>query len=79
LMETGKKAHAALVGQVTKEDARAYETLLNRGLKEFDIFATPDQKKEWDDLNAEVVKRLTGKLWTKDLLERVIAAAKDVK
>jgi TRAP-type transport system periplasmic protein len=78
LMETGKKAHAALIDQVAKEDERAYKTLLARGMKEFDALATPAQKKAWDDVNSEVIKRLTGKLWTKALLERVRATASEV-
>jgi TRAP-type C4-dicarboxylate transport system substrate-binding protein len=79
LVETAKKAHATLVDQVAKEDEKAYKTLLGRGIKEFDIEATPEQKKAWDDLQAEVIKRLTGKLWTKDLLDRVKGAAAEVK
>jgi TRAP-type C4-dicarboxylate transport system substrate-binding protein len=79
LMETGKKAHVALVDQVAKEDDKAYKTLIGRGIKEFDVLATPDQKKAWDGLYAEVIKRLTGKLWTKDLLDRVRASAAEVK
>lgn len=79
LTESGKKAHAALVDQVAKEDEKAYKTLLGRGVKEFDALGSPDQKKAWDDVNAEVIKRLTGRLWTKDLLDRVKAAAAEVK
>jgi TRAP-type transport system periplasmic protein len=79
LIDTGKKAHAALVEQVMKEDERAYKTLLARGVKEFQAMGTPAQKKAWDDVSAEVIKRLTGKLWTKDLLERVKAVAKEVQ
>jgi TRAP-type C4-dicarboxylate transport system substrate-binding protein len=74
LMATAKKAHAALIDQVHKEDDKAYKTLLGRGMKEFDAFGTPDQKAAWDKINVEVIKRLTGKLWTKDLLDRVRAA-----
>ena len=74
LMDTGKKAHAALIEQVKKEDATAYKTLIGRGMKEFDALATPDQQAAWDKINTEVIKRLTGKLWTKDLLDRVRAA-----
>jgi TRAP-type C4-dicarboxylate transport system substrate-binding protein len=75
LKESGKKAHAALVDQVVKEDEKAYKTLLGRGIQEFDSFATPEQKKAWEAVNAEVIKRLTGKLWSKELLDRVKAAA----
>jgi TRAP-type C4-dicarboxylate transport system substrate-binding protein len=79
LMDSGKKAHVALVDQVGKEDEKAYKTLIGRGVKEFDAYSTPDQKKAWDDVYAEVIKRLTGKLWTKDLLDRVRAAGKEAK
>jgi TRAP-type transport system periplasmic protein len=79
LMETSKKAHAALIDQVQKEDEKAYKTLLGRGMKEYDALATPAQKKAWEDLYTEVVRRLTGKLWSKELLERVQAAAKAAK
>jgi TRAP-type C4-dicarboxylate transport system substrate-binding protein len=76
LMETAKKAHAALIDQVQKEDEKAYKTLVSRGVKVFDAAGTPEQKKAWDALNAELTKRLTGKLWSKELLDRVVAAAK---
>jgi TRAP-type C4-dicarboxylate transport system substrate-binding protein len=74
LFDTAKKAHAALIDQVQKEDDKAYKTLLGRGMKEFDALATPDQRAAWDKINVEVIKRLTGKLWTKDLLDKVRAA-----
>jgi TRAP-type C4-dicarboxylate transport system substrate-binding protein len=74
LMDTAKKAHAALMDQVAKEDDKAYKTLLGRGMKEFDIYATPAQKTAWDNIQNEVIKRLTGKLWSKELLEKVRAA-----
>jgi TRAP-type C4-dicarboxylate transport system substrate-binding protein len=79
LTESAKKAHSTLVDQVSKEDEKAYKTLISRGIKEFDVLASPDQKKAWDDLYAEMIKRLTGKLWTKELLDRVRAAAAEVK
>lgn len=79
LIETGKKAHAVLLDTVAKEDDKAYKTLISRGMKEFDALATPAQNKAWVDLYTEVIKRLTGKLWSKELLERVRATAKEVK
>jgi TRAP-type C4-dicarboxylate transport system substrate-binding protein len=79
LTESAKKAHSTLVDQVSKEDEKAYKTLINRGIKEFDVLASSEQKKAWDDLYAEMIKRLTGKLWTKELLDRVRAAAAEVK
>ena len=74
LFDTGKKAHAALIDQVQKEDDKAYKTLLGRGMKEFDVYGSAEQKAAWDKVQNEVIKRLTGKLWTKDLLDRVRAA-----
>lgn len=74
LFDTAKKAHAALIDQVQKEDEKAYKTLLGRGMKEFDVYGSAEQKAAWDKVQNEVIKRLTGKLWTKDLLDRVRAA-----
>lgn len=74
LFDTSKKAHAALIDQVQKEDEKAYKTLLGRGMKEFDIYGTPEQRTAWDKVQNEVIKRLTGKLWTKDLLDKVRSA-----
>lgn len=59
-----------------KEDQGAYKTLLGRGLIEFNPLTTPEHKQIWGRLNAELVERLTGKIFSKDLLERVRAAAK---
>jgi TRAP-type C4-dicarboxylate transport system substrate-binding protein len=76
LMETSKKAHAALMDQVQKEDEKAYKTLVGRGIQVFDAQGTPEQKKAWDTVNAELIKRLTGRLWSKELLDKVQAAVK---
>jgi len=71
LVDTGKKAHAALIAQVQTEDARAYKTLIDRGMIEYDPSGTPEQAKAWEKVNSELLKRMTGKLWSKELLERV--------
>jgi TRAP-type transport system periplasmic protein len=71
LLDTGKKAHAALIAQVQVEDVKAYKTLLGRGVKEFDTLATPEQRTAWTKVNDELIKRLTGRMWSKDLLDRV--------
>lgn len=76
LMETSKKAHAALIENIQKEDAAAYKTLTGRGIQVYKAQGTPEQKKAWDALNAELIKRMTGKLWPKDLLEKIQATAK---
>ena len=73
LLETALKAHAALLTQVQKEDASAYKTLLGRGMTEVDSSAG---KAEWDAVYAELIKRLTGKVFSKELLASVREAAK---
>ena len=71
LFETSEKAHAALLSQIQAEDNKAYKTLLGRGLVEFDTMGTPEQKAEWEKLDNELIKRMTGKLWSKELLQKV--------
>ncbi|HVZ33305.1 MAG TPA: TRAP transporter substrate-binding protein DctP [Polyangiaceae bacterium] len=71
LFETSKKAHAALIAQVQSEDAKAYKTLISRGIIEFDPMATPEQQALWKKVNDELIKRMTGKLWSKELLQKV--------
>lgn len=71
LLESGKKAHAALITQIQSEDAKAYKTLLSRGVIEFDTTGTPAQKQAWTKVNEELIKRMTGRLWSKELLEKV--------
>lgn len=71
LFETSKKAHAALISQVQTEDAKAYKTLLSRGLTEFDPQGTPEQYAAWKKVFDELTKRMTGKLWSKEFLQKV--------
>jgi TRAP-type C4-dicarboxylate transport system substrate-binding protein len=71
LLESGKKAHAALITQIQAEDSKAYKTLQGRGVIEFDTAATPAQKEAWSKVNDELIKRMTGRLWSKELLEKV--------
>lgn len=76
LDETAKQAHAQLLKVVQKEDEAAYQTLKKRGMKEFDMLGNAKGKAEWQKLNAELIKRMTGKLWPKELLEKVRKVAK---
>ncbi len=75
LLETGKQAHEILIKQVMLEDNKAYKTLLSRGMIEFDPLATPAQAAEWEKANTELLKRLTGRLWTPELMQKVKAVA----
>ncbi len=76
LLETGKKAHEILIKKVMAEDAKAHKTLLDRGMIEFNPLATPEQAAQWTKANEALLSRLTGRLWTKELMAKVKAAAK---
>lgn len=71
LMATAKKAHSALISRIEVEDAKAHKTLLGRGIKEFDAMKTPEQQAQWQKVNDELIKRMTGRMWSKELLEKV--------
>jgi TRAP-type C4-dicarboxylate transport system substrate-binding protein len=71
LIESGKKAHAALITKIQDEDQKAYKTLLGKGITEYETMGTPAQKEAWTKVNDELIKRMTGKLWSKELLEKV--------
>jgi hypothetical protein len=43
---------------------------------EFDPLKTPAQQAEWKKLNDDLLKRLTGKIFPKELFDRVRAMAK---
>lgn len=77
LIETGRQAHAQLIKVVTKEDEAAHQTLLKRGMKEFDPMQDPKNAAEWEKVNAEMLKRLTGRLWPKELLDKVKKVASE--
>lgn len=73
LMSTGKRAHAALVRRIRRDDDQAYKTMLERGIKE----VSPGQyRAEWDKAAADTRKRLVGRVYPKELYERVEAAMK---
>ena len=61
----------ALNTNVMSEDQKAYKTLLSRGMIEFDYQTTPEQRAAWKKIQDELIKRMTGKLWSKELLEKV--------
>jgi TRAP-type C4-dicarboxylate transport system substrate-binding protein len=80
LTETAESAHRVLVKQVQKEDEQAYATLTGKlGLKEFSTRATPEQRKAWAEVHEKLQKNLTGKLWTKELYQKVTQAVAKAK
>ena len=72
LVDTGKQAHAKALELIATEEQTDYNTLKARGIKEVD---TAPHATEWAKAYGELRTRLTGKLFSKELLERVSAAA----
>lgn len=60
-----------------KEDAKSYKILLNRGFTATKM--KPADSKKWDEIEATVRKRLTGRVYPKSLLDRVMAVAAKAK
>lgn len=72
LVDTGKQAHAKALELIASEEQTDYNTLKSRGIKEVD---TSPHAAEWNKAYGELRTKLTGKLFSKDLLDRVVAAA----
>jgi len=73
LKRASKEVEVALAAQVGREDARAAQVLIARGMKEVDMMA---QKSEWEPVLKELARRLTGRVYTRELLERATKAAR---
>jgi TRAP-type transport system periplasmic protein len=77
LIETGRQAHQKALELIASEEQNDYNTLKGRGIQEVD---TTPHATAWAKSYADVRTRLTGKLFSKELLERVVAAtAKSAK
>jgi TRAP-type C4-dicarboxylate transport system substrate-binding protein len=72
LRDTAKRAAAALDKVVRRDDAKAYDVLLKRGIELVD---TGPYRAEWEKAAAETRERLTGRIFSKSLLAEVEAAA----
>jgi TRAP-type C4-dicarboxylate transport system substrate-binding protein len=72
LKETARRAAAALDKVVRRDDAKAYDVLLDRGIELVD---TSPHRAEWDRAAEETIDRLTGRIFSKSLLADVQAAA----
>lgn len=72
LIETAERAARASDKIVLRDDARAYETLLKRGMKEVDIAANRDA---WDSVADKTRQKLIGRVYSKSLLQAVQQAA----
>jgi TRAP-type C4-dicarboxylate transport system substrate-binding protein len=74
LLDTAKRAASKLDQIVARDDARAYQTLLGRGITEVDATA---HKAAWDDVAEKARDQLAQRgVYSKSLLKTVEAAAK---
>jgi TRAP-type transport system periplasmic protein len=71
LVSTGKQAHEKALQLIATEEQVDYNTLKTRGIQEVD---TAPHAAEWSKVYLELRTKLSGKLFSKDLLERVLAA-----
>jgi TRAP-type C4-dicarboxylate transport system substrate-binding protein len=72
LMDTARRAALALDKVVRRDDAKAYDVLIDRGIEVVD---TSPYRAEWDKAAKETRERLTGRIYSKSLLADVQAAA----
>lgn len=73
-----KKASAeveqSLAQQIQREDERAADVLRQRGLIEIDLM---EKRAEWEPVLRELAKRLTGRVFSRELLDKVTRAASE--
>ena len=72
LMDTARRAAQALDRVVRRDDGKAYDTMIKRGIELVD---TAPYQAEWDKAADETIDRLTGRIFSKSLLAEVRAAA----
>lgn len=72
LMDTSERAARALDKLSRRDDDRAYQSMIERGMIEVDIAA---HQAEWDAVASQTRKNLTGRVYSKSLLESVEKAA----
>ena len=72
LRDTAQRAVEAMDKIVLRDDRRAYEVMLERGMKEVDL--TPHQA-EWDAVAKKTREQLAGRVYSKDLLAAVTKLA----
>jgi TRAP-type C4-dicarboxylate transport system substrate-binding protein len=76
LSETGKQAHQKALELISSEEQADYAALKARGIIEVD---TAPYAAEWNKAYADLRGQLVGRLFSKELLERVSAAAASVR
>ncbi len=68
LLDTSERAARALDTLSRRDDERAYKSLASRGMVEVDV---TQYKQEWDAVAMKTRKSLTGRVYSKSLLEAV--------
>ncbi|NLE86247.1 MAG: TRAP transporter substrate-binding protein DctP [Myxococcales bacterium] len=68
LLETGKKAHEALAKAIRKDDEKAFEAIVGKGVKPVSL---AEHEKRWEGVLAQARKSLVGKLYSAELLAQV--------
>ncbi|MDB4974567.1 MAG: TRAP-type C4-dicarboxylate transport system, periplasmic component [Myxococcaceae bacterium] len=71
LVSTGKQAHEKALQLIATEEQADYNSLKARGIQEVD---TAPHAAAWNKAYLELRTKLSGKLFSKDLLDRVLAA-----
>jgi len=74
LLDTAERGARAMDKITLRDDERAYQTLLSRGLKEIDL--SPHQA-EWDAVAAKTRQQLAGRVYSKSLLDQVTKLASE--
>ena len=72
LLDTAERAARAMDKIVVRDDARAYQTLVKRGMQEVDL---SPHSAEWDEVARASRERLAGRVYSKSLLEEVARLA----
>ena len=72
LNETAGRAHTLLSRAIRRDDDRAYNTILERGVTAVD---TDPHRSEWEAAGRQTRDALVGRLYSRELLQRVTRAA----
>ena len=68
MLETGKQAHAALQAAIRKDDERAYQAILGKGVKAVSLAA---KEGAWEGVLKQARQSLVGKLYPAEMLAKV--------
>ena len=70
---TAERAHELLNKTIRKDDQKAYDVVVKKGIQPVEA---GDAKAEWDAAHKKVRDNLTGRVFSKSLIDAVAAAAK---